>query len=136
MEQTTRREEIAANVRAAKARRRVTDAQIGEVVGVPRSGINDRMNGNARWHIEGARGGRALPGNDARGAPGPPRAGGVGVRWPARRALLQQEQQHRHEHHDADHHREDHPEEGEPCTHSRADVRTEPGRRCWSWRAA
>lgn len=52
MTQNTRREEIAANVRAVKARRRVTDAEIAEALGLPRSGVNERMNGRARWQVE------------------------------------------------------------------------------------
>jgi transcriptional regulator with XRE-family HTH domain len=52
MTQTSRREQIAENTRAAKARRRVTDAQIATALGLTRSGVNDRMNGNAHWRIE------------------------------------------------------------------------------------
>lgn len=51
MPQTASRERIAENVRAAKARRRVTDADIADVIGVSRSAANDRINGNANFRI-------------------------------------------------------------------------------------
>lgn len=52
MRQTTRREEIAANARAAKARRQVTDADIAQALGITRPGVSERMNGKVRWQIE------------------------------------------------------------------------------------
>jgi transcriptional regulator with XRE-family HTH domain len=52
MRQTNRREEIAANARAAKARRQVTDADIAQALGITRPGVSERMNGKARWQIE------------------------------------------------------------------------------------
>lgn len=52
MQTPTRREEIAANVRAAKARRRVSDSVIADALNLPRSGVSERMNGHARWQIE------------------------------------------------------------------------------------
>lgn len=52
MTQTAQLSAIADNVRAAKARRRVTDAQIAAAVGLSRSAINDRMNGRAKFQID------------------------------------------------------------------------------------
>ncbi|MDI6911450.1 helix-turn-helix transcriptional regulator [Nocardioides sp.] len=52
MPQVTDQEAIAANVRAAKARRRVTDADIANAIGASRSAINDRMNGRAKFQID------------------------------------------------------------------------------------
>ncbi|WP_460787051.1 helix-turn-helix domain-containing protein [Nocardioides maradonensis] len=52
MVQITSREQIAENVRAAKARRRVTDAAIAEATGLSRSGVNERINGNANFRID------------------------------------------------------------------------------------
>ena len=52
MQQSSRREEIAANTRAAKARRQATDADIAKALGITRPGVCERMNGKARWQIE------------------------------------------------------------------------------------
>jgi transcriptional regulator with XRE-family HTH domain len=52
MQHITSHEEIAENVRAAKARRRVSDADIAEAIGLSRSAINDRMNNRAKFQID------------------------------------------------------------------------------------
>ncbi|XBB66828.1 helix-turn-helix transcriptional regulator [Nocardioides sp. WV_118_6] len=52
MQQISRREQIAANTRAAKARRQATDADIAQALDITRPGVSDRMNGKARWQIE------------------------------------------------------------------------------------
>lgn len=52
MQQISRREQIAANTRAAKARRQATDADIAQALDITRPGVSDRMNGKVRWQIE------------------------------------------------------------------------------------
>jgi len=52
MEQTTDQAAIAANLRALKGRRRVSDAAIADGTGLSRSAVNDRLNGNARIQLD------------------------------------------------------------------------------------
>lgn len=50
--QTTSREEIAANVRAAMAYRRVEQAAIATVIGKSRSATSTRLNGQSNFRID------------------------------------------------------------------------------------
>lgn len=52
MADTNRRDEIAANVRAEKGRRRVADADIAHVLGISRPAANERLNGKTHFRIE------------------------------------------------------------------------------------
>lgn len=49
---TTSREEIAANVRAAAARRRVEQAAIAELINRSPAAVSDRMNGKTNFRID------------------------------------------------------------------------------------
>ena len=51
MAQTTSREEIAANVRAAMAYRRVEQAEIATVIGKSRTATSTRVNGQSNFRI-------------------------------------------------------------------------------------
>lgn len=52
MAQITTREEIAANVRAAMAYRRVEQAEIAKVLSKSRTSISTRLNGTSNFRIE------------------------------------------------------------------------------------
>lgn len=51
MPQITDQDAIAENVRAAKGRRRVSDADIAAAIGLSRSALNDRMIGRTRFQV-------------------------------------------------------------------------------------
>jgi predicted XRE-type DNA-binding protein len=49
MTHTTAQQRIASNIRAEVARKRMTNAQIAELLGIEQTGVSRRMRGEVQW---------------------------------------------------------------------------------------